>query len=85
MLFGLFKSKKEEKTTAKMPSLVDLDGNALAVGDWVECLRYEMGKSRLIEEEGKLFYQSERKGEKVSWLRMVDAVTTFQKVRKINQ
>ncbi|OFX83342.1 MAG: hypothetical protein A2W99_11960 [Bacteroidetes bacterium GWF2_33_16] len=77
MVFNLFKKKK------KKVQLKDLNGNPLQVGDKVESLRYDLGISTLIETENGFEYESEATGQKVSYARMIDAATTFQKVRKI--
>ena len=78
-LFGFFKKKKEV-----IPELVDLDNNLLMPGDQVEALRYDLGKCQFLEEEEGYYYESLESGEKVSWLKMIDASTERQKVRKIN-
>ena len=64
--------------------MLDLDGKALQVGDFVECLRYEMGKCQLIKTEEGFAYESLEDGKRVSWVRMVDAATKNQKVRKLS-
>jgi len=65
--------------------LVDIDGTPLTVGDLVMSLRYELGTCRLIEAEQGYAYESVQSGQQVSYLRMVDAATTYQKVRKIQE
>ena len=77
MLFGLIKEKK------KKVQLKDLNGNPLSAGDKVESLRYDLGISTLIETENGFEYESEATGQKISYAKMIDAATTFQKVRKI--
>ena len=52
-------------------------------GDLVDCLRYDMGKCKLILEGTEWFYESVETGERVSYVKMIDAITTKQKVRKI--
>ncbi len=76
MMFGLFKKKKKEIT------LFDLDGNALGEGDLVLSLRYEMGECRLVKTENGFEYQSIESDAKMSWVKMIDAATERQKVRK---
>lgn len=78
MLFGLIKEKK------KKIQLKDLNGNPLSAGDKVESLRYELGICTLIESENGFEYQSESTGQKVSYAKMIDAATTFQKVKKLD-
>lgn len=74
-MFGLFSSKKKNLT------LLDLDGRTLNDGDSVESLRYNLGECVLQRTEDGWEYQSLSTGEKVSWLRMIDASTERQKVR----
>jgi len=81
-MFGLFKKKEKKK---EKPPLVDLDQNPLNEGDMVMCLRYEMGLSKIIETENGLVYESVATGKQESWLRMIDAATEFQKVKKVDE
>jgi len=78
MAFSLFKKKKRNK------QLQDLSGAPLFTGDKVDCLRYEMGESVLLEGENGFEYESIKTGQKVSYAKMIDAATSFQKVRKLN-
>lgn len=78
-MFGLFKKNKKDK----LPHLTDIDDNPLVVGDLVDALRYELGKCKLMVVEESYFYESIKSGEKVSWLKMIDASTDRQKVKKI--
>jgi len=73
-MFGLFKKKK------KAIVLYDFDGNALKEGDLVESMRYDLGDCRLEVNEGSYEYVAMDSGEKVSWLKMIDASTERQKV-----
>ena len=77
MAFKLFKQKTKKK------QLQDLNGNLLAIGDKVECLRYEMGESMLQEGENGFEYVSINTGKIVSYAKMIDAATSFQKVKKM--
>mgnify|MGYP001049609185 CR=1 FL=1 len=79
-MFGLFKKKNKEKPR---PSLMDLDKKPIGPGDTVQSLRYNLGKCKILEEEGHYYYQSLESGEKVSWLKMIDAATEMQKVKKL--
>ena len=75
-MFGIFKKKKKELV------LFDLEGNPLVEGDIVQSLRYEMGESKLLKTENGFEYQSLEKDIQISWLKMIDAATERQKVRK---
>ena len=81
MLFGLFKKKK--KSAGQGPALVDMDQTPLEPGDRVEVFRYDLGVSVIIEEDGKYYYESERDGRRIIWVKMIDASTKTQKVRKL--
>ena len=75
-MFGLFKKKKKEIT------LFDLEGNALEDGDLVLSLRYDIGECKLVKTVNGFEYQSVESDAKKSWLKMIDAATERQKVRK---
>ena len=75
-MFGIFRKKKKELV------LYDLEGNALAEGDIVLSLRYDMGECRLVKTENGFEYQSIEGDTNMSWLKMIDAATERQKVRK---
>lgn len=78
MAFKLFKKKNKRK------QLQDLNGAPLSPGDKVECLRYEMGECVLLDGENGYEYESVKTGQKVSFAKMIDAATSFQKVRKLD-
>jgi hypothetical protein len=78
MAFNLFKKKNKRK------QLQDIDGAPLFVGDKVDCLRYEMGESILLDGENGYEYESIKTVQKVSFAKMIDAATSFQKVRKLD-
>ena len=78
MALNIFKKKKKKK------QLQDVNGAPLLPGDKVDCLRYEMGESILLEGENGYEYESIKTGQKVSYAKMIDAATSFQKVRKLN-
>lgn len=83
-MLKFFRRKKRDKQAAGL-AMTDLYGAPLSVGDTVECLRYDLGLCRLIAvAEGGYAYESLETGEQVSYLRMVDAATSFQKVRKVS-
>ena len=79
-MFKFFKKKPKEK---QPPQLLDMEGQSIEEGDKVESLRYELGKCDVALEGLQFFYISEETGAKVSYVKMVDAVTGNQKVRKI--
>ncbi len=78
MAFNIFKKKHRKK------QLQDIHGNPLHIGDKVDCLRYEMGESILLEGENGYEYESIKTKQKVSYAKMIDAATSFQKVKKLN-
>ncbi|HNP17905.1 MAG TPA: hypothetical protein PKL31_05680 [Fulvivirga sp.] len=78
-MFGFFSKNKKDK----LPLLTDLNNNPLIVGDIVDVFRYELGRSKLIIVDETYYYQSIESGEKVSWLKMIDASSENQKVKKI--
>ena len=78
MALNIFKKKKKKK------QLQDVNGAPLLPGDKVDCLRYEMGESILLEGENGYEYESTKTGQKVSYAKMIDAATSFQKVRKLD-
>ncbi len=81
-MFKLFKKNGSKKSEL---NFADIDGVPLKEGDTVECLRYGMGKCRIIKTEEGLAYQSSKSGKIVHWARMVDATTKNQKVRKAEE
>ena len=81
-MFSLFRKKKKADT---IPQILDLEGQPLAPGDIVESLRYELGDCEVELEDRQYFYRSLESSERVSYVKMVDAVTGHQKVRKKSQ
>ncbi|MDZ7605538.1 MAG: hypothetical protein U5K79_08105 [Cyclobacteriaceae bacterium] len=79
-MFGLFRSKKEKK---KELQLMDIDSTPLHEGDMVHALRYDLGKSVLRKDSEGYYYESVASGKKVHFSLMIDAVTSRQKVEKI--
>ena len=79
-MFAWSKNRKSNKSGGIL--LEDLSGNPLREGDIVESLRYDLGISKIIVDEGEWFYVSEKTGERVSYVRMIDAATKRQKVHK---
>ncbi len=83
-MFGFFKKKKKEEKP--QPTLTDLNNIPLQEGDVVEVLRYEMGKCKIIKkEDGHYYYESIETGKQVIWVKMIDAATDLQKVKKIER
>jgi hypothetical protein len=78
-LFGLFKKKKK---IPQPPQLMDIDGELIMEGDEVLSQRYELGKSKVILKGLEFFYESYETKKQVSYVRMIDAITGFQKVKK---
>ncbi len=76
-MLKLFKKKTQK------PTLKDLYGTPLQEGDWVQALRYDLGKSRLVWLEEQYFYVSAENGERIIWTKMIDAITQHQKVKKL--
>lgn len=75
----MFARKKKDA----VPPMLDMEGKTLKEGDFVDCLRYDMGKCQLIKTEEGYMYESLEDGKRVSWIRMVDASSKNQKVRKL--
>jgi hypothetical protein len=83
-MFDFFKKKSRNNGTSS-PQMADLDRNPLKPGDMVDALRYDLGKSKVIQTEKGLAYESLKTGKIVTWHLMVDAATELQKVRKIEE
>jgi hypothetical protein len=78
-----FLKRKERNNGTSSPQMADLDRNPLKPGDVVDALRYGLGRSKVIETEKGLAYESIETGKIVTWHLMVDAATELQKVRKV--
>ena len=48
----------------------------------MEAMRYELGKCKLLLVDEQYVYESISSGKQVSWLKMIDASTDNQKVKK---
>ena len=81
MMFGFFKKKK--KANNKTPKLLDLNNQPIFEGDYVMSLRYDLGKCVVRQTEKGLEYESVKTGQVVSWVKMIDAATDNQKVKKL--
>lgn len=79
-MFNIFKKKKKKDS---LPPLNDLNNKPLQEGDIVMSLRYEMGKCVIKKTEKGYEYESLETGKTVSWLKMIDASTENQKVKKV--
>lgn len=79
-MFEFFKKKPKEK---EPPQLLDLDGNLISEGDEVISQRYDLGKCTVELEGLQFFYVSQDSGKKISYVKMIDAITGNQKVKKV--
>lgn len=79
-MFGLFKRKKKQKGPAV---IYDQNGIELAVGDEVISHRYDLGKCIIHLEGLEYFYEASDTGKRISYTKMVDAITEHQKVTKL--
>lgn len=77
---GIFSKKSGRKKL----QFVDLEGMPLKQGDTVLSLRYDLGECRILDSENGMVYESLSSGEKVSYVKMIDAATGYQKVRKLS-
>ena len=77
---GNGQSRKNGKSEVQM---ADIDGNPLSIGDWVQSLRYDLGVCKIVTGKIGFDYESVETGDRVSYVKMIDAATSFQKVRKI--
>ncbi len=76
-------AKPNGEASNTSPQMVDLNGEPLAEGDLVRSLRYDLGQCQLLKVGGVWHYQSSDTGQQVSWAKMIDAATGFQKVVKV--
>lgn len=80
----MFNFWKKKNTKKKQLFMQDLQKQPLQAGDMVEALRYDLGKCRIVEEDDVYYYESLKTGEKISWVKMIDARNDLQKVKKIS-
>ena len=80
-MFQFFKNKFSR---GKQLEMKDLDGNDLRNGDMVNALRYDLGVCKISKDQHGFVYDSIETKKQVSWVKMVDATTKFQKVRIIS-
>ncbi len=76
---GLFNRKKGKSKI----QFTDLEGQALKAGDHVMSHRYDMGECRIVETETGLAYEALATGQQVSYAKMIDAATGYQKVKRL--
>ena len=84
-MFNLFKKGKHNKDKPKLPALMDLNNQPIQEGDIVESLRYDLGRCKINRVGNGYEYESLKTGDKVSWVKMIDATTENQKVKKITE
>lgn len=76
---GLFNRRKGKSKI----QFTDLEGQPLKAGDHVMSLRYDMGECRIVETDTGMAYQSLATGQQVSYVKMIDAATGYQKVKRL--
>ncbi len=81
MAFGLF--RKNRFPSGKSVSFCDFDGNEIKEGDIVLSPRYDLGECRIMKVQQGIVYKSLADSRTVSWTKMIDAGTGYQKVRKL--
>lgn len=79
-MINLFRKKPKKKLP---PELLDMEGNLILEGDEVTAHRYELGKCKVVLEGLQFFYVSQHSEKKVSYVKMIDAITGNQKVSKM--
>ena len=79
-MLRFLKKKPKEKSP---PELFDIEGQPIHEGDTVIAQRYELGKCKVELEELQFFYVSLHSENKVSYVKMIDAITGNQKVKKV--
>jgi hypothetical protein len=77
---GFFKRKQGKGRV----QFVDFEGLTLHEGDRVLSYRYDLGECRIINTEEGLVYESLTDGRQVSYVKMIDAATGYQKVKKLS-
>ena len=74
-------SRKSRKSKLQF---VDFEGQPLKQGDTVMSYRYDLGECRIVDTEEGMAYESLASGQKVSYVKMIDAATGYQKVKKLS-
>ncbi|MDP5172612.1 MAG: hypothetical protein NWR72_20385 [Bacteroidia bacterium] len=85
MLSWFKKKSPNGKQKQDGPLFVDMDGQPLREGDLVQALRYDLGLCKIIHSADGWEYESTETGNRISYVRMIDATTKHQKVRKIDR
>ena len=80
-----FLKRGSGKSKSTKIEMLDLEGQVLTIGDTVKALRYDLGVCRIAKDEKGFIYESLETDQQVSWVKMVDATTKYQKVMKIDQ
>jgi hypothetical protein len=76
---GLFNRKKSKSKI----QFTDIEGQPLKAGDHVISHRYDMGECRIVVTDTGLAYESLATGQQVSYVKMIDAATGYQKVKRL--
>ncbi|MCK4853204.1 MAG: hypothetical protein KAT31_03055 [Bacteroidales bacterium] len=76
---GIFKRKKGKSKI----QITDLEGQPLKIGDHVMSHRYDLGECRIVDTDSGMAYESLATGQQVSYVRMIDAATGYQKVKRL--
>lgn len=80
-MFKFFKKKSKENLP---PQLLDQEGVLIHEGDEVMCHRYDLGRCKVELEGLQFFYVSMESEQKISYTRMIDAITGNQKVQNVS-
>ena len=72
-----------KKSGSSKLKFVDFDGQPLKEGDIVMSMRYDLGKCRIINTEQGMAYEPLSGGQQVSYIKMIDASTGYQKVKRL--
>jgi hypothetical protein len=78
-MMGLFKKKKGKSKI----QFTDLEGQPLKEGDHVMSHRYDLGECRIVKTDEGMVYESLATGQQVSYVKMIDAATGYQKVKRL--
>jgi len=81
-MIRFFRKKTKDK---QPPQLLDIEGQPIQAGDIVLSQRYELGKCKVELEGLEYFYQSLNSESRISYVKMIDAITGYQKVKKCEE
>ena len=76
---GIFKRKKAKSKI----QFADLEGQPLKEGDHVMSHRYDLGECRIVKTDSGMAYESLATGQQISYVKMIDAATGYQKVKRL--